>query len=415
MYIPRVVDAELAARLRSSGAVLLEGAKACGKTETARQQAASESMLDIDPQARAAATVAPELILDRKPPVLIDEWQLEPSLWDHVRRAVDQRNVPGQFILTGSATPTDDARRHSGAGRFAVVRMRPMSLLETGHSSGAMSLHALLDGRTQQSSDSGPSIAELAERITVGGWPAFQHLAVPDAARSIRDYLTQIGNIDVSVVEGRRRDPVKVSAFIRSLARNVATEAAVTTIAADSAGNQESIDRSTAASYLDALERLMIVENQPAWAPRMRSRSQLRTTPKRHFVDPSLAVAALRGNPDRLLNDLETMGLLFESLVVRDLRVLSQPLDGEVFHYRDNKGLEVDAIVACQDGRWGAFEVKLGHGQIETAAERLRYFAEKVDSQHVGQPGVLGIITGSGIGYRRADGVQVIPIGALGL
>lgn len=414
MYVPRIADGELADRLRASGAVLIEGPKACGKTETARRQASSEVRLDIDTQSREVAEIAPELLLDQQPPVLLDEWQLVPSLWNHVRRAVDDRRETGQFILTGSATPTDDETRHSGAGRFSVMRMRPMCLAESGSSTAAVSLAALLQGQTQQAADSGLSIAKLADLITVGGWPAWYDRSPERAARAARDYLTQISHVDVSVVAGTRRDPQRVEALLRSLARNVATEVTMKTLAADASGSEGALTRVTASDYVSVLERLMVVESQPAWAPAMRSRAQLRSSPKRHFTDPSLAVAALRGSPAKLLGDLETLGFLFESLVVRDLRVLSQPLDGQVLHYRDNKGLEVDAVVATDAGSWGAFEVKLGSSQVETAASTLLEFARKVDTRACGEPGVLAVITSTGLAYRRKDGVHVVPIGTLG-
>lgn len=414
VYLPRLADGELSSRLASSGAVLIEGPKACGKTETARRQAASEVRLDVDPRQRAAAEVTPGLILDQPPPLLIDEWQLVPDLWAHVRRAVDDRGLRGQFILTGSATPNDDAARHSGAGRIGVLRMRTMCLAESGSSTSMVSLNRLLDGAAENARDSGLTIPGIASLITKGGWPGLIADDEVAASSALRDYLTQISHVDVPLVSGKRRDPAKVNALLRSLARNTATEVAITTLAADAARVGESLDRDSATAYLGALERLMVVEDQPAWAPALRSRIELRSSPRRHFVDPSLAVALLRANPTRLLGDLEAMGLLFESLVIRDLRVLAQPLGGRVLHYRDNKGLEVDAVVVCDDGRWGAFEVKLGSTRIDEAAENLLAFARKVDTSRCGEPGVLGVVTGTGHAYRRKDGVHVVPIGTLG-
>jgi len=413
-YVARVADTELAERLTSAGAVLIEGPKACGKTETARRQAASEVRLDMDAQAREAAEVAPELILNQNAPLLLDEWQLVPSLWNQVRRAVDDRQQPGQFILTSSATPSDDVTRHSGAGRFSVMRMRPMCLAESGHSTAAVSLRALLAGQSQGARDGGLTVPALADLITIGGWPAWRGLDPQAVSRAARDYLAQISHVDVPGVDGQRRNPKKVNALLRSLARNIATEASLTTLAKDTAGVEETMDRETAGGYLAVLERLMVVENQPTWAPAMRSKAQLRNSPKRHFVDPSLAVAALRGSPSTLLSDLESMGLLFESLVVRDLRVLSQPLDGQVLHYRDNKGLEVDAIVTSGDGAWAAFEVKLGNSRVDDAAATLLDFAKKIDTTRCGEPGVLAVITATGLAYRRKDGVHVVPVGTLG-
>ncbi|MCA0329261.1 MAG: DUF4143 domain-containing protein [Actinobacteria bacterium] len=413
-YLPRVADGELVARLGTAGAVLVEGPKFCGKTETARRAAGSEVLLDVDRAAREAVLLAPDLVLGQQPPQLLDEWQIVPELWDLVRREVDARRIPGQFILTGSATPTGDARRHSGAGRFSVMRMRPMCLAESRRSDATVSLDSLLDGDTQPAKDPGLTIADLAEALTRGGWPALVDQPVATVTRSLRDYLTQATHVDVLTVAGPRRDPVKVDALVRSLARNTATEVSVTTLAADAAVGGSPLDRSTVTDYLTALERLMILDQQPAWAPSMRSRAQLRTSPKRHLADPSLAVAAMRGSPSKLLGDLATMGTLFESLVVRDLRVLAEPLDGSVYHYRDNKGLEVGAIVQCDDGRWGAFEVKLGTSRTDAAAATLLAFAAKVDTTATGEPGVLAVITGQGFAYRRPDGVHVVPIGTLG-
>ncbi len=277
-----------------------------------------------------------------------------------------------------------------------------------------MSLRGLVEGQTQNARNAGLTVSALADLIAIGGWPAWQGKSPQSVSRAARDYLTQISHVDVSVVQGQRRNPKKVDALLRSLARNVATEATITTIAGDTAGAEETMDRETASAYLAVLERLMVVENQPAWAPAMRSRVQLRSSPKRHFVDPSLAVAALRSSPTKLLADLESLGLLFESLVVRDLRVLSQPLDGQVLHYRDNKGLEVDAVVTCGSGAWGAFEVKLGQSKIDSSAETLLEFARNIDTSRCGEPGVLAVVTATGLAYRRKDGVYVVPIGTLG-
>jgi len=413
-YLPRVVDRELAASLASAGAVVLEGPRACGKTSTAQEQAASQVRLDVDQAERLGAETAPDLVLDRPAPLLIDEWQLVPSLWDHVRRAVDDRGRPGQFILTGSAMPNDDARRHSGAGRFAVIQMRPMCLAESGSSDASVSLDRLLAGQSQQASDPGLTLTDVANVLAAGGWPGWLNRPLEATARSLRDYLRQISHVDVPLVSGRRRNPQKVEATLRAIARNTGTEAALTTLAADTRQFGASVDRDTARDYVAALERLWVIEPQPAWAPAMRSRAQLRNSPKWHLTDPSLAVAALHGSPVKLLRDLETLGVLFESLVVRDLRVLSQPLGGVVHHYRDNKGLEVDAIVECPDGRWGAFEVKLGFARIDEAVEHLLTFVGKVDTSTIGDPGVLAVVTSSGPAYRRKDGVHVLPIGALG-
>jgi predicted AAA+ superfamily ATPase len=413
-YRARVVDAELRRALAAVGAVVIEGPKACGKTLTARQVAASELRVDTDPRVPPAIAVDPALLLDGAPPQLLDEWQVQPALWNHVRRAVDDRQQAGQFILTGSATPDDDAARHSGAGRFAGIRMRPMSLLETGHSTGTVSLRALLAGEPVRTSGPDLTLAVLIERVLTGGWPGLQALSPRDASRAVRDYLTTIQQVDVGRVAGRRRDPVKVGRVIAALARNVATEASVAALARDAAHDGEEPERHTVSGYLDVLERLMVIEDQPAWSTHLRTSATLRKSPKRHFVDPSLAAAALRTTAETLFADLNLFGLLFESLVIRDLRVYAQAGDDTVSHYRDSTGLEVDVIVETGDGRWGAFEVKLGAGQIDTAAAGLLRFRDRVDTSRVGEPSVLGVITPSGLGYRRPDGVSVVPLGALG-
>lgn len=410
-YEPRTVDAELTERLGRQRAVLIEGPKACGKTETARQVAASEVLLDVDVNAREAALVDPSLILAGEMPRLIDEWQLEPAIWNHVRRWVDDKR--GRFILTGSAVPADDVTRHTGAARISRLRMRPMSLHEASRGTGEISLAELMEGVPTQAADPGLTLDDLIEEVCRGGWPGFRDLDLPQARRAVRDYLDEVRRTDISSVDGITRDPERVRRLMQSLARNVATRAPVTTLSADAAEPGSTMTDNTARGYLAALTRLMIVEDQPSWTPHLRSRSDLRTTPARHFVDPSLAVAALGATPDQLLRDLHLFGLLFESLVVRDLRVYAQAFDGRVKQYRDNKGVEVDAIVETDDGRWAAFEIKLAPGRIEEGAAGLRAFVAKVDTTKTGEPAALGVITGSGYGYVREDGIHVIPIGAL--
>lgn len=413
-YSPRVIDSELRTRLASAGAVVIEGPKACGKTASARQVAASEVLLDVDRAARDAAAIDPSLILDGAVPRLIDEWQVVPEIWNSVRREVDDRAEPGQFLLTGSAVPADDATRHTGAGRIVRLQMRPMSLYESGHSSGSISLASVLDGDVVRSTDSGHSVAGLVDRVCMGGWPAFQRLSVADALIAVSAYLDEIRRTDINRVDGVQRDPERVAKTLRSLARNVATAAATTKLAADTEEGESALARNTIYDHLSALERLMIIEDQPAWNPHLRSRVQLRTTPNRHFIDPSLAVAALGASPRRLLMDLNFFGLLFESLVIRDLRVYAQHSDANVYYYRDNKGLEVDAVVEARDGRWAAFEVKLGGEEpVDLAAANLLRFAKRIDTTKAGEPGRLAVIVASGYGYVRKDGVAVIPIGSL--
>jgi hypothetical protein len=400
--------------LAANGAVVIEGPKACGKTATARQVAASEVLMDIDAQARRAAAIDPNLVLTGPTPRLIDEWQIEPLIWNHVRRAVDDRGSAGQFILTGSSVPPDDITRHTGAGRVTRLHMRPMSLAESGHSTAAISIKDLLNGVAPAAPDTSMTVQTLAELMTAGGWPGFAGRTPEQAAQAVRDYLEEIRRVDISRVDGRTRDPEKVGRLLRSLARNVATSVSAATLGADVGGAEGPLKYDTVRDYLSALERLLIVEDQPAWAPHLRSRSLLRQAAKRHFVDPSLAIAAMRVEPQRLLQDLEWFGCLFESLVIRDLRIYGQAADATVYHYRDNTDLEVDAVVQTASGSWAAFEIKLGQGQIDAAAATLLKFAERIDTEKSGAPGTLGVIVANGYGYRRDDGVAVIPIGALG-
>ena len=423
-YISRVADRELARRLASAGAVVIEGPRVCGKTTTARQAASSEVLMDADPSVDEAMAVDPRLLLEGPKPRLIDEWQVEPAIWNYIRRAVDDRPGRGHFILTGSAVPPDDITRHTGAGRMSRLRLRPMSLFELAGTKdhrprkpggGGVSLKRLLRGEAAPSLKQELSLDEITELLCVGGWPGHLHApSVKDAMVANRDYLDEICRTDIRRVDGIARDPERVRRFLSSIARNTATCATVATMVADAGGSDASLSRETAHSYLGALERLMVVEHQPPWAPHLRSRSRLRNTPKRHFADPSLAVAALGAGPEHLLRDLQWMGFLFESMAVRDLRVYAQDSGASVYHYRDNTDLEVDAIVDGGPNRWAAFEIKLGAGRIEEAAQTLLKFADRVDTERTGEPAALGVITGSPYGYRRPDGVSVIPIGSLG-
>jgi len=416
MYVQRIVDQELDQRLSAAGALVIEGARACGKTATARQRAASEVLLDVDYSAREMFPLDPSAVLDGATPRLLDEWQVVPSIWNQVRRAVDDRGLPGQFILTGSAVPNDDVARHTGAGRFATLRMRPMTLYESGLSDGAVSLRALMNGQPMAIQEPSLTVAQIADSLTVGGWPAQRAATMQQGAQAARAYLQQVIQIDLPRLDPntRMRDPAKVRQLITSIARNISTEASLATLSKDAGEPGTPLHKATTAHYLTALQRLMLVEEQPAWAPHLRSSATLRQAAKHHFVDPSLAMAALNATPDRLRSDYNTFGLMFESLVIRDLRVYSQNIQGQVFHYRDDYGREVDAIVALDDGRWAAFEVKLGANKIEEAAAALTKFSRDIDTSITGSPVSLAVITATGYSHRRADGIDVIPIGALG-
>lgn len=414
-YLPRVADAEIGRALARRGAVLVEGCRASGKTWSARNAARSEARLDGE-GALLLAEADPRAVLRGPVPRLLDEWQNAPHLWNLVRRECDDRARVGQFILTGSALPQDDATRHTGAGRISRILMRPMSLFESRLSSGAVSMQSLMEGASvTMEPDETIDLRRVASSICTGGWPGNLGLREDDARLAVADYLNEIVRLDLPTAAGVRHRPVAVRRLVRSLARHVATEAKMTTLAAD-AGGDTPLTRSTVADYLEALERVFVVEDQPAWAVGLRSRTTLRKAPKRHFTDPSLAASILGASPERLMADPGTFGLLFESLVIRDLRIYGQPWRAETFHYRDDTGLEVDAIVERDDGAWIAIEVKLSPARdaVEQGARSLLRLRNKVSARRVGDLAALVVVTSTGPAYPRPDGVQVAPITALG-
>jgi len=412
-YQKRFTDGILDERLKSAGAVLIEGTKGCGKTETAKQAAKSIAQFDIDPQIKIKMQIDPKTVLIGEAPRLLDEWQVYPEIWNSIRHEVDERKLKGQFILTGSATPDDKTNRHSGAGRFSVIKMRTMSMFEKGWSSGEVSLAALMNGGAPASNDVKFDLGEMAEKMTIGGWPGLIGENAVTGLQFVSDYITLIAEADLSRVSDKQRDPYKVKRLLQSIARNVSTEASLSALARDTGGNDSELNDGTVSEYLSELERLMAVDNLPAWNTHIRSADMLRKAPKRHFADPSLAVGALGLSVDKLIADLNYFGLLFESLVIHDLRVYADVGGGKVFHYRDSRGTEVDAIVEYADGTWGAFEIKLGIGAVDEAAESLKAFAGKIDTDKVKAPAALTIITGNGFAYRRLDGVNVVPISTL--
>lgn len=410
-YHPRLVDAQLRRALRSSGAVLLEGPKACGKTSTARRQAASVVRLDASPQIRAAGAADPNLLLEGDVPRLVDEWQLVPDVWNAVRYQVDERQADGQFILTGSATPADDHTRHTGAGRVARIRMAPMSLLESGTSDGAVSLGHLLDGGSASSPGSDAGLRDVAELLCRGGWPAHLRRDLDDALAANRDYLASITSADIITVDGVRRDPRKVAALVYALARSNGTYVTDKTLQADVNGRGETLAPRTLTSYLDALVRLWIAVEQPAWGQHLRSGAQLRKSPKRHLVDPSLAVAALGASPASLLADPEAFGQHFESLVFRDLSAYAQAIGGTVHAYQESSGAELDAVVV-RDDDWLGVEVKLSARPevVDAAATGLLAISRRMRRA----PAALAVVTATGPSYRRPDGVHVVSLLNLG-
>ena len=417
-YLKRIADHMLQERLAASGAVLIEGPKWCGKTRTALENSKSHLFMQDPDRAVSylkAADTKPSLLLKGDTPRLLDEWQTAPVLWDAVRFMVDQRGEPGQFILTGSAVPSDNTVRHTGTGRISRLMMRPMSLYESMESNGSVSLKALFDGETEIDSFSSLTIEQTAFAIARGGWPASIGKTERIALRHVIDYVEAVINADVSRVDGIEKNPVRVRALLRSLSRNISTLATIKTIHDDIAmgAGDDSISEKTISQYLRALDRIFVTENLPAWNPALRSKTAIRTSPKRQFVDPSIAAAVMRLTPSRLLDDFNYFGFLFESLCDRDLRIYAEAIDGQVFHYRDGSGLEADAVIVLNDGRWAAVEVKLGAKEIEEAAVHLQTLKNKVNTEKMREPSFLMILTGTEIAYRREDGVFVVPLGCL--
>lgn len=410
-YDPRIIDTALQERLESVGAVVIEGAKGVGKTATASQAANSAVHLDTDIQAQQLVEIDPALVLDGKTPRLIDEWHIFPEIWNYVKREVDTRGSPGQFILTGSATPADDFTRHSGAGRFARLRQRPFTMLETGHSSGSTSLAALLQGEVMRTIEAKVDLSEVVQRLVRGGFPAALQLSDKATLQFNRDYLQQISRVDLRGNGQLVHDPHKVQQLIRSLARNTATEATIKTLVQDVMPDESPLARTTVERYLDTLRTIFLLEEQPAWSPNLRSKAILRKAPKLHLVDVALAIAALRADTTRLLSDPETLGLAFESFVFQQLLVYAEASAASVYHYRDSSGLEADAIIQIPDGSWIAIEVKLSPRHIDSAAENLKKLAETIAGS---PPKSLVVVTATGYAYTRPDGVSVAPISTLG-
>jgi len=416
-YLSRICDAELTSALASAGAVLIEGAKWCGKTRTASKVANSIVYMQDPDNAGSYLAVAdtkPSLLLKGATPRLIDEWQVAPVLWDAVRFSVDQRGEMGQFILTGSAVPTENIIAHTGTGGIVRLKMRPMSLFESRESNGNISLQSLFNGnQSDLGAVSDLTIEKIAYVLCRGGWPASIHLNSGPALRMAMDYVESIINQDISRVDGIEKNPERVRLLLRSLARNISTTANYQTIQKDIEANDLGISDKTIGSYMNAFRRIFVVEDLPAWSPSLRSKTAIRTTEKRHFVDPSIATAVMRLNPEGVLTDFTYFGFLFESLCTRDVRIYAQAIDGDVFHYRDKSGLEADMIVRLRDGRWAAIEVKLGNKQIEEAAINLQTLQAKIDEDKMGKVSFMMIITGGSHAYRRKDGIWVVPIGCL--
>lgn len=414
-YYSRIVEKEIERKLNASGALLIKGPKSCGKTETAKQFAKSILQVDRDEQVPVVMSIDPNILLSGATPRLLDEWQEQPKLWNYVRHEVDDRKEKGQFILTGSANPDEDIKLHSGAGRFTVVEMQTMSWQEMGYSTGRVSIEQLLSGNTLSFINTELQLDLIIERMIKGGWPALMKVSLEDAILLNRGYIDLLADIDMSRVSNVKRDPQKVRTLLRSIARNIATLVDNTTLEKDIKSIEDTeISRPTIIEYLDALSKLMIFEEQPAFNMHIRSANSLRKSPKRHFCDVSLAIAALKLTKESLMNDLKFCGFLFESLVYHDLKMYARANDAEVSHYRDSTGLEIDAIVQQSGGAWAAFEVKLGVGMLDEAANNLLRLNSVIDTIKSSKPASLNIITGTGMSYTRPDGINVISVVSLG-
>ena len=420
IYRKRIADDILKRKLEGKGAVLIEGPKWCGKTTTAEQLAASILYMD-DPEKKeqniTMSELNPKRLLKGETPRLIDEWQLAPKLWDAIRFEVDHRGELGQFVLTGSAVPPDTKEiTHSGTGRFTWLTMRPMSLYESGDSTGEVSLGDLFAGNAEIDGASELSIDRLAFLICRGGWPQAVDMRDEIALDQAIDYYDAVVHSDINRADNVQKNPERVRRLMRSYARNQGGQIPNTVLAQDVAANDEaSINEETVASYLNALRKIFVVEDMPAWNPNLRSKTAIRSSDTRYYIDPSIAAAALGIGPNDLVNDLKTFGFLFETLCVRDLRVFADALGGGVYHYRDRDGQECDAVIHLRNGKYGLIEIKLGGDKlIEEGAKSLKSMEAKIDTDKMNAPSFLMVLTGTGdFAYRRPDGVYVVPIGCL--
>ncbi len=423
-YRHRVLDKLLAKKLEAKGAVLIEGPKWCGKTTTAEEIAKSKVMLakpDTKENFRRLLEIDSDVALDGATPMLIDEWQTIPKLWDAVRYAIDHRREMGQFILTGSAVPDKNAekeREHSGTGRFAWLTMRPMTLLESGESDGSVALSRLFEQPDKVLEKNRLTLDDIAFLICRGGWPMAVGLPREAALEQAFDYYNAVTKEDITRVDGVKRTSERVERLMRSLARHQGSQAPLSTLRADLLSNETAtLDEDTISSYIDSLKKIFVVEDLPAWNPNLRSKTAIRTTNTRYFVDPSIATAALGLGPADLMKDLNTTGFLFETLCIRDLRVFAEALNGKVYHYRDKNGLECDAVVHLRDGRYALIEIKLGGPSlIDEGAKTLQQLTQRIDTARMNEPAFRMVLTATGqYAYRRPeDGIYVVPIGCLG-
>lgn len=422
-YKHRIMDSLLKKKLQAKGAILIEGPKWCGKTTTAEEIAASKIMLartDVKNNFKNLLEIDIEAALSGEPPMLIDEWQTVPKLWDAVRYTVDHRRKMGQFILTGSAVPnkeTEDEIEHSGTGRFAWLTMRPMSLFESGESNGKVSLEQLFTNPDKLLEKNELKLQDIAFLICRGGWPIAVELPEEAALEQAFDYYDAVTKEDIINVDGVKRVSERAQRLMRAYARHQGTQASIATLKEDlKANDNATLDEDTISSYLDALRKIFVIEDMPAWNPNLRSKTAIRTTDTRYFVDPSIATAALGLGPADLMSDLKTMGFFFETMCVRDLRVFAEALNGKVYHYRDKSGLECDAVVHLRNGQYGLIEIKLGGDTlIKEGVATLTALANQIDTERMKAPAFKMILTAtSEHAYRRPeDGIYIVPIGCL--
>lgn len=413
-YRKRIADELLDRKLQGKGAVLIEGPKWCGKTTTATKHASSVLRLD-EPKSKEQnlllARIDPQKLLNGNTPRLLDEWQLAPTLWDTVRYEVDQRGKAGQFILTGSAVPADTSLiSHSGTGRFSWMTMRPMSLFESEESTGEVSLASLFAGNHDVDGENHLELEDISFLLCRGGWPAALDLPDDAALYQAVDYYDGVVNSDINRADGIEKNPERVKMLMQSYARNMGSQASNLTIARDI-----SCDDETVKTYINALKRIFVVEETVAWNPNLRSKTAVRTSATRYFVDPSIAAASLGAGPDDLINDLRTFGLFFETMCIRDLRVYADSLGGSVYHYRDNTGLECDAVIHLRNGSYALIEIKLGGEElINSGSSNLQNLKKRIDTAKMKEPSFLMVLTAVGrYAYRRPDGVLIVPVGCL--
>ena len=418
-YLPRIADKLLEERLYAKGAVLIEGPKWCGKTTTAKQMAKSFISMDrpdMSKQYQQIAELSPNTLLEGETPRLIDEWQIAPNLWNAARYEVDNRDEFGQFILTGSAVPNEfDDSMHTGTGRISRLLMRPLSLYESKDSNGEISINDLFEGKTISAINE-TSLEKIAFLICRGGWPKAIGLDEKPALFQVIDYFDSVVSTDISRVDSIKRDKERAKRLLKSYARHVGTQSSLETIRQDLLANQsDTFNQVTLYSYLDALRKIFVIEDSPAWNPNLRSKTSIRTTDTRYFSDPSIATAALGIGPNDILDDLNTMGFLFENLCVRDLRIYADYLGGTIYHYRDRYGLECDAVIHLRNGAYGLIEIKLGGDKlIEEGAETLKDLSSKIDTKNMSKPSFMMVLCAKApFAYKRNDGVYVIPITAL--